>query len=203
MPASPALKGLRPLSRDGLGIVMLASSQELVDVIDRVAKGDSAAFETLYRATSAKLYGIIVRIVINRSSADEILQEVYVKVWQRAGEFDGRKASAITWMATIARNRAIDEIRRAKPHEVQDITEGMDFAADLPHPLEGRQHSESLRSLIDCLKALPDERREIILLAYCRGLSREALGRRFDHPVPTIKTWLHRGLAQLKTCMSS
>ena len=182
---------------------MLASSQELVAVIDRVARGDRAAFDTLYRATSAKLYGIVVRIVINRSSADEILQEVYVKVWQRAGEFDGRKASPITWMATIARNRAIDEIRRAKPQEVQDLPEGMEFAADLPDPLDGRQHSEALRSLIKCLNSLPDERRQIILLAYCRGLSREALGRRFDHPVPTIKTWLHRGLAQLKTCLSS
>lgn len=182
---------------------MLESSKELVVVIHRVAGGDAEAFQTLYRATSAKLYGIILRVVLQRSTADEILQEVYVKIWQRAGEFDSGKASPITWMATIARNRAIDEIRRARPETGAGLDEASEVAAELMDPLGGREHSESLRALIACLKSLPDERRDIILLAYCRGMSRDAIGKRLNKPVPTIKTWLHRGLAQLRTCLSS
>ena len=186
-----------------LGASVLESAKQLVVVMERVGAGDRAAFEILYQATSPKIYGVVLRIVGNRSSADEILQEVYVKVWQRAAEFDGKKASPITWMATIARNRAIDELRRTRPQDFTELPEADDVPGDSVDPMESRQHSEELRALLGCLKALPDERREIILLAYCRGMSREALGRRFDKPVPTIKTWLHRGLAQLKTCLSS
>ncbi len=176
--------------------------QGLIAVVDRVAAGDRAAFDDLYRATSAKLYGIILRVVGNRSAADEILQEVYVKIWQRAGEFDRSKASPITWMATIARNRAIDEIRRARPQAGAELVEAEDVAAELVDPLGGRERSEALRALLACLQILPEERRQILLLAYCRGMSRDALAQRFGKPVPTIKTWLFRGLAQLKTCLS-
>ncbi len=182
---------------------MYSSSDEVSAALRRVAARDQSAFEELYRATSAKLYGIIVRIVTNRSSADEILQEVYVRIWHHAGEFDASKASPITWMATIARNRAIDDVRRAKPAVVQELTETLELAADEPHPLDSLDRSQDLKALIACLNGLEDEKRQIILLAYYRGLSREELAQRYLRPVPTIKTWLHRGLAQLKACMSS
>lgn len=181
---------------------MSETTQSLADLMHRVAAGDRASFERLYRSTSAKLYGIILRIVRNRSSADEILQEIYVKIWQRAAEFDSTRASPVTWMATIARNRAIDEIRKNKPAQALVLSEADDVPAELVDPLGSRAHSEALRALMRCLDALPEERRSMILLAYCQGLSRDALARRFDKPVPTVKTWLHRGLAQLKTCLS-
>ena len=182
---------------------MFKTSDELSAVLLRVAARDSAAFEALYGATSAKLYGIIVRIITSRSSADEVLQEVYVKVWQRAGDFDPAKASPITWMASIARNRAIDELRRAKSGMTQTLDMTPDIAADEAHPLDSLDRNEKLRALIACLGQLDEEKRKILLLAYYRGLSRDELARRFAHPVPTIKTWLHRGLAQLKMCLSS
>ena len=182
---------------------MLGTSRDLSALLGRVAAGDREAFTALYEHTSAKVYGVIVRIVNNRSSADEVMQEVFVKVWQRAGEFDSQRASPITWMATIARNRAIDEIRRAKPLRIVETPEPIDIAADLDHPLDSAERSETLQALIACLNRLGEERREIILLAYYRGLSREDLAQRFGRPVPTIKTWLHRGLAQLKTCLSA
>lgn len=185
------------------GRVMVSSSSELAALLGRVAQGDRGAFEALYRATSAKLYGIIVRIVVNRSLADDLLQEVYVKAWQRAGDFEAGRASPITWLATIARNRAIDEIRRRKPEARGDDIEAMEIAGDDAHPLDAEARKQDLRALMACLNQLDGEKRDIVLLAYYRGLSRDDLAQRFTKPVPTIKTWLHRSLAQLKTCLSS
>lgn len=181
---------------------MLGSSRELVEVLRRVALRDRAAFETLYQATSSKLYGIVLRIVIRRSLADEVLQEVYVKIWERADDFDAQRASPITWMATIARNRALDEKRRANVMPTAELPEGFDMAADIEHALGRMEQNDQLRALLSCLGVLQPEKREAILLAYYRGLSREELAKRFGRPVPTIKTWLHRSMAELRGCLS-
>jgi RNA polymerase sigma-70 factor (ECF subfamily) len=166
-----------------------------------VARRDRAAFRALYDATRAKLYGVILGILGDRSTADDVLQEIYVRIWNRAADFDPGKASPITWMATIARNRALDEVRRPRP-TIDLPNEALDRVADDdPHPLERRQRSEEWRRLMACLAALADERRAMVLLAYYRGWTREALAKRFDRPVPTIKTLLHRSLAQLRGCL--
>lgn len=183
---------------------MLSSSRELASVLKRVAQEDGEAFEVLYRATSAKLYGIVVRILANRSVADEVLQEVYVKVWQRAGDYDPEKASPISWMAAIARNRALDEARRPQhtaTHE--DVDDLPDLAARFEDPLRGMERSDQLRALVRCLDGLDPERRKIILLAYYHGMSRDALAERFSRPTATVKTWLHRSLTQLRACLAS
>lgn len=183
---------------------MLSSSRELATVLRRVAQGDVEAFDLLYHATCAKLYAIIVRILTNRSVADEILQEVYVKVWQRAGDYDPEKASPISWMAAIARNRALDEARRpihaANHDNVDDLP---DLAAQFEDPLKGMERSDEFKALVRCLETLDAERREIVLLAYYRGMSRDALALRFGRPTATVKTWLHRSLLQLRTCLAS
>jgi RNA polymerase sigma-70 factor (ECF subfamily) len=175
--------------------------QRLERLMRDVARRDQGAFRTLYDATRAKLYGVIVGILGERSAADDILQEIYVKIWDKAADFDPGKASPITWMATIARNRALDEVRR--PRLTIDLPdEALErMAGDDPHPLERRQGSEQLRHLMACLAALAEERRQMVLLAYYRGWTREALAKRFDRPVPTIKTLLHRSLAQLRGCL--
>lgn len=182
---------------------MLTSSRELATVLSRVGHGDHSAFETLYRASNRKLYGIILGILSTRSLADEILQEVYVKIWQRAADFDPAKASPITWMAVIARNRALDELRRTRQAPMDDIDDVPDLATDTVDPLASRERSDDYRAVLRCLQALEPGRRDLILLAYYRGLSRDALARRFNHPTATIKTWLHRSLLQLKQCLAS
>jgi RNA polymerase sigma-70 factor, ECF subfamily len=182
---------------------MVSRPDDLAAVLKRVAQQDAAAFDQLYRATSAKLYGIIVRIVVSRSVADDLLQEVYVRVWQRAADFEAGRASPITWLATIARNRAIDEVRRRRPEGASDGDDAADIPGDDPHPLASLERSQMLQALMTCLDTLEPEKRDIVLLAYYRGLSRDDLARRFVKPVPTIKTWLHRSLAQLKACLSS
>jgi RNA polymerase sigma-70 factor (ECF subfamily) len=180
-----------------------AAAGELIALLARVSRGDQGAFATLYRASSGKLFGVIVRILGRQASAEEALQDVYLRIWERAGDFDPAKGSAIAWMATIARNRALDEARRSTRTMTIEFPEGFDPAAPLDHPLAGREQSEALRKLMGCLGGLDEEKRQIILLAYYHGLSREALAERFKHPVPTIKTWLRRSLAQLKACLSS
>ncbi|WP_245314718.1 sigma-70 family RNA polymerase sigma factor [Labrys sp. WJW] len=166
-----------------------------------VAAGDRAAFRNLYDATQSKLYGVVLRILRDRPQADDALQEIYVRIWDKAADFDPNKASAMTWMATIARNRAIDLLRSARPLAGADAQEIEDLPAEASEPLEARHRSEELQRLLACLAGLDEERRQMILLAYYRGATREALSRRFERPVPTVKTLLHRGLAQLRECL--
>ena len=180
-----------------------APGQELADLLLRVASRDRAAFSTLYRQTHAKLFGVIVRIISRRDIAGEVLQEAYVRIWEKAGDFDPVKGSPLAWMATIARNRALDEVRRVRPASLEDLPEGFEPAAAEVDPLAARERSEALTALVNCLKTLEEEKREIVLLAYYRGLSRDALARRFGRPEATIKTWLRRSLAQLRDCLAS
>ena len=179
------------------------AGDDLNNLLSRIATRDAAAFAALYKQTNAKLYGVVARILTRGDVAADVLQEVYVRVWEKAGEFDPVKGSPLAWMATIARNRALDEVRRVRPVSLEDQPEGFEPAAEEIDPLAVRERSEGLRALVDCLKALDEEKRAVVLLAYYRGLSREALAKRFGRPVPTIKTWLHRSLAQLRDCLAS
>ena len=179
------------------------AGDDLTHLLRRVAARDAAAFGALYKQTSAKLYGVVARILTRSDVADDVLQEVYVRVWEKAGEFDPVKGSAVAWMATIARNSALDEVRRVRPASLEDQPESFEPAADEVDPLAKRERSEGLARLIDCLQELDEEKRAIVLLAYYRGSSREALAKRFGRPVATIKTWLHRSLAQLRDCLST
>jgi RNA polymerase sigma-70 factor (ECF subfamily) len=192
------IRGGAPVGRAPTG-----ASDDLGNLLSRIATRDAAAFAALYKQTNTKLYGVVARILTRGDAAADALQEVYVRIWEKAGEFDPLKGSPLAWMATIARNRALDEVRRVRPVSLEDQPEGFELAAEEIDPLAARERSEGLTALVDCLKALDEEKRAIVLLAYYRGSSREALAKRFGRPVPTIKTWLHRSLAQLRDCLAS
>jgi RNA polymerase sigma-70 factor, ECF subfamily len=177
------------------------TARDISDYLARTARGDRAAFTKLYAATSAKLFGIILRISSRRDIAEEVLQEVYVRIWQKAGDFDPTRASPISWMAAIARNRALDEVRRVKPVSIEDTPEAMDIPDPGELAITGIERNEVLQKLLKCLEGLEPAKREMVLMAYYRGESREALSQHFGSPVATIKTWLHRSLAQLKICL--
>lgn len=178
-----------------------ASTAEVGKLLARVAGGDRAAFAALYAATAPKLYGIILRILRRRDLADEVAQEVYVRIWRRARDFDPSRASPITWMAVIARNRALDEARRARPDTVSDDA-ALDRATDPgPSAIDVVAAGEDKQRLEVCLGELEAEKEHLVRLAYLDGLSRQDLADRFDQPVGTIKTWLHRSLKQLKDCL--
>ncbi len=181
----------------------MLTSAELVWLLAAVAKGDQVAFERLYEATRAKLYGIVIRILRRADLADEVMQEAYLKVWASAGQFDPAVASPITWMVAIARNRAIDVARRKREIMTDSAPDGQDLAGDTPDPLAQREMTQELRKLLGCLGRLDGERRRLILLAYYNGWSRDQLARNFKRPVNTIKTWLRRSLVELRACLDS
>lgn len=176
-------------------------SEDLKAFLAGAARGDRAAFASLYRATSPKLYGAVLRILNDRALATDILQEVYVKIWSHAARFDPARASPLAWMNAIARNRALDEVRKRRTVSVDADSEDLHLAAPEIDPLGGRARNEELRRLLSCLDGLDPERRRIVVQAYCHGLSRDELAARFSHPVATIKTWLRRSLLQLRECL--
>ncbi|MEQ1669361.1 MAG: sigma-70 family RNA polymerase sigma factor [Hyphomicrobium sp.] len=181
----------------------MTTQQELSNLLGRVALKDRAAFADVYRATSSKLYGITLRILRRPDLADEVLQEVYVKVWDRAADFDPKIASPITWLATIARNRALDEVRKKRPESIEDYPELLDVESGEETALAAVMRGEDGKRLADCLSRLEDGKRQMVVLAYCEGLSRDELAEKYGQPANTIKTWLRRSLAQLKGCLGS
>lgn len=176
--------------------------RDLGALIAATAAGDSAAFRALYDATSAKLFGIVLRIVQDRGVAEDILQETYLKVWQKAEIFDSAAGRPITWLATIARNRAIDRVRGndvLRGASGQDDDDGI--FARLADP--GGTDPALRETLRVCLERLETDARQCIVLAYCSGYSREELAELFKRPVNTIKTVLHRSLRTLLGCMEA
>jgi RNA polymerase sigma-70 factor (ECF subfamily) len=180
------------LNRDPAG-----ESGTLARHLRSAAEGDRAAFRALYEATAPKLFGVVLRIVRNRQVAEEVLQETYIKIWQRAERFQPESGQPMAWLATIARNRAIDRIRSER---IDRASTSDDAVFDrLAAPSSGDPvMREALRR---CLDALEEDARNCIVLAYCSGYSREELAERFARPVGTIKTLLFRSTRLLKACL--
>lgn len=183
------------------GCHRMLTPPELVWLLAAVAKGDEAAFARLYAATRAKLYGVVVRILRRKDLADEVMQETYLKIWHSAGQFDPLRASPITWLVAIARNRAIDLLRRRTEASIEEEPEAMEVATDSPDPLARRELNEEIQRLLACIGRLPPERQRLVLLAYYNGWSREQLAAELETPVNTIKTWLRRSLLEIRECL--
>jgi len=179
----------------------MLTAAELVWLLAAVAKGDAAAFERLYAATRAKLFGVVLRILRRQDLAEEVVQEAYVKIWNAAGQFNPALASPITWMVSIARNRAIDLMRKRGEVSIEDEPSAMDVAADTPDPLARREMNDDLKRLLACVGRLEPDRQKLVLLAYYNGWSREQLAAQFDTPVNTVKTWLRRSMIEIRECL--
>ena len=174
---------------------------ELIWLLASVAKGDEAAFERLYAATRAKLFGVVLRILRRQDLAEEVVQEAYVKIWHSAGQFNPSLASPITWMVSIARNRAIDVVRKRSEASIEDEPAAMKIASDIPDPLARREMTEELKRILECVGQLDPERQKLVLLAYYNGWSREQLSEKFNTPLNTVKTWLRRSMIEIRGCL--
>jgi RNA polymerase sigma-70 factor (ECF subfamily) len=177
----------------------VATDDSLADLLAASARGDRTAFRRLYEATAPKLFAIVLRITRNRSVAEEVLQETFVKVWRKAERFQPEAGAPMAWLTAITRNLAIDRLRSERIERYQD--DGEAILARLPAP--GGDDALSREALRICLGALDEEARACVLLAYCSGFSREELAERFGRPVGTIKTLLHRSLKLLRTCLET
>jgi RNA polymerase sigma-70 factor (ECF subfamily) len=198
---SPAASEIQPSVRQSLDVLAARSKStlraELAEALEKTGRGDRAAFAKIYTMTARKLYGIVVRILGRRDLAEDVLQEVYLRVWQHAREFDRAAGSPITWLATIARNRALDEGKRKTTRSLNDFPEVLQLAS-ADDPLADVELNEEHSRLLACLDELQPEKRHLILLAYYYGMTREEIAHHTGRPVATVKTWLRRSLAQLR-----
>lgn len=174
----------------------------LVAALERVAQGSSAALGELYDRTAAKLFGICLRILGDRGEAEDALQEVYVSVWRRAESFDAARASPITWLATIARNRAVDRLRSAgRPRAMAPIEDASGVADSAADALTLLEAGEDLARLMGCIEALEPRQAGAIRAAFFEGATYAELATRGDVPLPTMKSWVRRGLIRLRECL--
>lgn len=175
---------------------------EISYLIGRICLKDRQAFRRLYDATSAKLFAICLRMLGKREDAEEALQEIYVKIWQRAERFAVGETSAFAWLAAIARHHAIDLIRARRP-VASDIEEAYDIADPARDPEENSVLRSEGRRIDSCMERLEADRASAVRQAYVEGLSYDELASRHGVPLNTMKTWLRRSLLKLRECLGS
>lgn len=205
LPASPPLTSSKAAADN---------APTLERLIARVALGQRAAFSALYEATSAQLFGVVLRIHPDRAQAEEVLQEVYVNVWRAAASYEAARAQPMTWLSSIARNGAIDSLRRGRARgqgtsvsltaRPDDGEEGPAerLASDAPSPLELLQRAAEARAVTRCIDALSSEQKQCVALAYYQGLSHAEIADQLVEPLGTVKSWLRRALLALKDCLA-
>ena len=178
-----------------------AARQRLVEALVATGAEDRGAFRTLYHLTSAKLFGVCLRICGDRQAAEDVLSDVYLTIWKRAGAFEPGRASPISWLATIARNRAIDWRRaagRAAPARIEDVPEIADDRASAEDMMLVDERAAALHG---CLDQLDQRQRDAIRTAFFDGLTYAELAERDAVPLGTMKSWVRRGLLRLKDCL--
>lgn len=173
---------------------------DISKLVVRVAMKDRAAFDLLYRLTSAKLFGVCLRVLNNRAEAEEALQEVYVKIWTKADRFAVSDLSPISWLVAVARHHAIDRLR-ARRQPTVDIDEAADVADRQPGPEENAAAGSEMAKIERCLSELESDRAAAVRAAYVEGDSYALLAARFGIPINTMRTWLRRSLMKLRDCM--
>ena len=180
---------------------MQDAAAEIAELIARVALRDRQAFRSLYSRTSPKLFGVCLRILKDRPGAEEALQEIYVKVWARAGRYSRGEYSPISWLVAVARNHCLDLLRARKPAGVE-LDLAFDVAASDPSPEDAAIRVGERARIDRCLETLEPDRADAVRGAYLDGYSYEELAARHDVPLNTMRTWLRRSLMRLRECLS-
>ena len=180
---------------------------ELMELLDRVANRDALALKALYEQTSSKLYGLAVRVVGNREWAEDVLQEAFLNIWRAAEDYRAHLSPPMAWMGLIVRSRALDFLRRRnsdRAHLTQEFDEVLEATLEgaSANPMDTTLASQQAWALHQCLTRLEIQQREVVSLAYLRDLSHSELAQQLRLPLGTVKTWIRRGLEQLRTCMA-
>ena len=204
-PTTPAADGTMTrmaLRRTSRGPDLDAGPATLDDLLDRVARGDTAAFELLYDRIAGSVFGVIRHVLRDPAQSEEVTQEVLVEVWRTATRFDGARGSASTWIHTMAHRRAIDRVRSAQAsHDreervaVRDHVPAFDEVVDT---VETRLEQEQVRR---CVQGLTDLQRESVTLAYYSGHTYQQVAELLDVPLGTVKTRMRDGLIRLRDCL--
>ena len=178
--------------------------EALAALLTRCGVGDQRALAELYRLTSAKLFGVALRILRREDWAEDVLQESFVNIWNHAAEYAAGKSQPMTWMTSVVRNRSLDWLRRPRQEDTSEDYDLMleNLRDDAAGPLEQLTQSASARALAGCLHQLDSQQRQSIALAFQHGLSHSELAAHLKQPLGTIKTWIRRGLERLKSCLA-
>ena len=180
---------------------------ELMALIDRVARRDEPALKALYDQTSGKLYGLAMRVVRNNEWAEDALQETFLQIWRTAPDYRASLSPPMAWLGLIVRSRSLDLLRRRKAereHLTDEIDEAMadTLEGNSPNPMDTSLASQQAWALHQCLGRLENRQREVVSLAYLRDLSHGELAQQLKLPLGTVKTWIRRGLDHLRQCMA-
>lgn len=182
----------------------MSDREQLETWLQASAAGDQQAFKRLYEATSPHLYALLLRILRNPDAANDVLQDTYIKVWEKGHLYSPERGAPLTWLLSIARYRALDVVRRRRPEvllaDTSELSEAFDAAA--PGPLTQSEVLQMWNSMQDCLMALQSPQRKSVLLAYYEGLTHQELAGRMEAPLGTVKSWVRRGLLSLRECLS-
>lgn len=171
-------------------------------LLTRVGLGDRAAFRELYGATSAKLFGVCLRVLKNRTDAEDVLQEVYIKIWNSASAYQVSEYSPMTWLITIARNQSIDRLR-SRRSDAADLSAAENLADTKPTPEQSAVRAGETDRLRQCLDQLAPDRAKAVNAVYLEGYSYQEMADRLNQPINTVRTWLRRSLISLRECLSS
>jgi RNA polymerase sigma-70 factor (ECF subfamily) len=191
---------LSAANRGRAAIAPAPGCQDLTEALRLTAQGDQAAFRSVYAATSVKLFGIVLRILGRRNLAEDVLQQVYIRVWENAGSFDPAAGSPFEWLVSIARSCALDETRRGPARALADCPELLQALNHAGGPADPEQKVDRLR-LQACLERLGPDKREVLALAYHYGMTREEIAAGTNRSVATVKVWLRDSLAEIKDCL--
>ena len=179
-------------------------ASRLAALLAQCALKNQRAFEDLYGLTSAKLYGVALRILRRQDWAEDVLQECYVSIWNHAGNYAAQKSAPLTWMTSIVRNRCLDWLRRPRQEsggeEYEIAVEA--WQDEGPGPMDQLMAAAEASALARCLEQLESKQRQSIMLAFFHGLSHSELASHMRQPLGTVKTWVRRGLERLKGCLS-
>jgi RNA polymerase sigma-70 factor, ECF subfamily len=173
----------------------------LVELLRNVGQADRSAFDELYRRTSAKLFGVCLRIFPERAEAEEALQEAYLTIWNKAAQFDAAKASPITWLATLTRNRAIDRVRQRRVQGMATIDEAEAIADSSPLADAVIEQGQDAGQLMGCVDALEARDSAFIRTAFLQGVTYTEIAAKEAMPLATVKSRMRRALLKLRECL--
>jgi RNA polymerase sigma-70 factor, ECF subfamily len=183
---------------------MVDPTDDLARLLAAAGRGDDKAFARLYELTSAKLFGVALRLLRRRDWAEDVLQECFVNIWNHATEYNRAKAQPLTWMTTIVRNRCLDWLRRPQVEEPAEDESVLENIPDqVSGPLQRLVESAAAKSIFSCMKRLTAKERQSIALAYFHGLTHSELAAQLREPLGTVKTYVRRALQQLKECLEA
>ena len=178
----------------------MSTPEQIETLIGKVSLGDRRAFSELYDMTSAKLFGVCLRVLNNRASAEDVLQETYMKIWRYAERYASNGMSPMTWLITIARNTAIDKLRASRDGvDIDGVADTL--VSSGPTPEQAAIAAGEAGRIADCLSQLEPPRDQAVRGAYLEGLSYADLSEKLSVPLNTIRTWLRRSLISLRECM--